>query len=68
MKGGAHKVSIPYMRSFYRQSDMLALKYSIKEVFKVSHCTYCAPQLHISQATVLLLETLLKGFIATHTL
>lgn len=47
---------------------MLALKYSIKEVFKVSHYTYCATQLHISQATVLLLETLLKGFIATHTL
>lgn len=56
------------MRSFYTQSDILAPMYSIKEVFKVNHYTYCTPQQHISQATVLLLETFLNGFTATHRL
>jgi len=68
MKEGAQKVSIPYRKSFYTESDILAPKYSIKEVFKVNHYTDCTPQQHISQATVLLLEMLLKAFIATHRL
>lgn len=66
MKEEAHKVPTPYMRSFYTQSDILAQKCSIKVMFKVNHYTYCTTGQYISQATVLLLEKLLKGFLATH--